>query len=100
MLVAFYRSTERAFLNPKAAVTRPNNPRPNDSLETALATFTAAGKTYAFHDVRQALGAARYDRLPYVKRVFAENLLRHLGRPGVSMGLLAAPADPGVRPDQ
>ncbi|HLQ93483.1 MAG TPA: aconitate hydratase AcnA [Xanthobacteraceae bacterium] len=63
-------------------------------------TFTAAGKTYAFHDVRQTLGSERYDRLPYVTRVFAENLLRHLGRPGVSMELLAALADPAVAPDQ
>src|SRR5438046_3925576 len=65
----------------------------------ALATFCAAGETYAFHDVRQALGAARFDQLPYVTRVFAENLLRHLGRPGVSMALVDALADPAVAPD-
>jgi len=83
-----------------AAVTRPNTSFPADSFANALRTFSAAGKTYAFHDVRQAIGAARYDLLPYVTRVFAENLLRHVGRPGVSIELLAALADPDVAPDQ
>jgi aconitate hydratase len=64
-----------------------------------LSKFSAAGKTYAFHDLRQALGPAVHDRLPYVTRVLAENLLRHLGRPGVTAELLAALADPAVAPD-
>jgi aconitate hydratase len=66
---------------------------------TTLSTFTAAGKTYAIHDVRRALGADRYARLPYVARVLAENVLRHLGRPGVTREQLDAIADPAVAPD-
>src|SRR5882672_2758630 len=64
-----------------------------------LATFSAAGKTYAFHDVRRALGTDAYRRLPYVARVLAENILRHLGRPGVTREQLDALADPAVAPD-
>src|SRR5882672_8163507 len=64
-----------------------------------LATFSAAGKTYAFHDVRRALGTDTYGRLPYVARVLAENILRHLGRPGVTRAQLDALADPSVAPD-
>ena len=52
-------------------------------------SFSAGGNTYAFHDVRAALGAEAYARLPYVARVLAENLLRHLGRPGVTRGAAA-----------
>src|SRR3954470_1115152 len=66
---------------------------------TTLPTFRAAGKTYAFHDVRGALGAAAFARLPYVARVLAENILRHIGRPGVTRAQLDALADPGVTPD-
>ena len=66
---------------------------------TTLATFKAAGKTYAFHDVRAAIGADRYQRLPYVARVLAENIMRHLGRPGVTRAQLDALADPAVAPD-
>jgi aconitate hydratase len=66
---------------------------------TTLATFKAAGKTYAFHDVGAAIGADRYQRLPYVARVLAENILRHLGRPGVSRAQLDALVDPAVAPD-
>ena len=61
--------------------------------------FSAAGATYAFHDVRAALGAATYARLPYVARILAENLLRNIGRPGVTADILRALADPGVAPD-
>ena len=61
--------------------------------------FSAGGQTYAFHDVRAALGAAAYARLPYVARVLAENLLRNLGRAGVSAEILHALADPQVAPD-
>src|SRR5882672_4012858 len=64
-----------------------------------LAIFSAAGKSYAFHDVRRALGADAYRRLPYVARVLAENILRHLGRPGVTREQLDALADPAVLPD-
>ena len=32
-------------------------------------TFAVAGKTYAFHDVRKALGAESYDRLAYVTQI-------------------------------
>src|SRR4051812_10969804 len=66
---------------------------------TKHSTFQSAGKTYAFHDVRQALGAQAFARLPYVARVLAENLLRHIGRPGVTHAQLDALADPDVRPD-
>jgi aconitate hydratase len=66
---------------------------------TTLATFKAAGKTYAFHDVGAAIGADRYRRLPYVARVLAENILRHLGRPGVTRAQLDALVDPAVAPD-
>ncbi len=61
--------------------------------------FSSGGKTYAFHDVRAALGADAYARLPYVARVLAENLLRNLGAPGVTLGVLRALADPCVGPD-
>src|SRR5262249_10296331 len=66
---------------------------------TALSKFSAAGRSYAFHDVQTALGADVYRRLPYVARVLAENLLRHLGRPGVTRRQLDALADPAVAPD-
>jgi aconitate hydratase len=64
-----------------------------------LSKFTASGKTYAFHDVRRALGADAFARMPYVARVLAENILRHIGRPGVTRAQLDALADPAVRPD-
>jgi aconitate hydratase len=66
---------------------------------TALSKFSALGKTYSFHDVRHALGADTYGRLPYVARILAENILRHLGRPGVTRAQLDALADPSVAPD-
>jgi aconitate hydratase len=66
---------------------------------TTLATFKSAGKTYAFHDVRRAIGAEAYARLPYVARVLAENILRHVGRPGVTREQLDALVDPAVAPD-
>src|SRR4029077_2773059 len=61
--------------------------------------FVAAGITYAFHDVRAALGADAYARLPYVARILAENLLRNIGRPGVTPDVLRALADRAVAPD-
>jgi aconitate hydratase len=61
--------------------------------------FSAGGETYVFHDVRAALGAASHARLPYVARVLAENLVRNLGRPGVTDGVLRALADPSAAPD-
>jgi aconitate hydratase len=61
--------------------------------------FSAGGETYVFHDVCAALGAASYARLPYVARVLAENLVRNLGRPGVTEGVLRALTDPGAAPD-
>jgi aconitate hydratase len=66
---------------------------------STLSTFPASGKTYAFHDVRRALGADVYRRLPYVARVLAENILRHLGRPGVTRAQLGALADRAIAPD-
>src|SRR5215813_2809563 len=65
----------------------------------SLSTFQSSGNTYAFHDVRAALGAATFTRLPYVARVLAENILRHLGRPGVTRAQLDALVDPAVAPD-
>src|SRR5947209_1847323 len=62
-------------------------------------SFSCGGATYAFHDVRTALGAEAHARLPYVARVLAENLLRHLGKPGVTAELLRALADRAVAPD-
>src|SRR5947199_6606132 len=62
-------------------------------------SFSCGGNTYAFHEVRAALGADAHARLPYVARVLAENLLRNLGRPGVTAEVLRALADPGVAPD-
>src|SRR5437763_16251269 len=64
-----------------------------------LSCFSAGGSTYASHDLRSALGADVQARLPYVARVLAENLLRNLGRPGVSAEVLRALADPHVAPD-
>jgi aconitate hydratase len=66
---------------------------------TTLSRFSASGQSYAFHDLRGALGADIYRRLPYVARVLAENILRHLGRPGVTRAQLDALADPAVAPD-
>src|SRR4051794_3648755 len=65
----------------------------------SVSSFTSSSKTYAFHDVADALGRETYARLPYVARVLAENILRHLDRPGVSADLLAAIADRAVAPD-
>ncbi|HLH94410.1 MAG TPA: aconitate hydratase AcnA [Xanthobacteraceae bacterium] len=62
-------------------------------------TFSAGGTTYAVHDVRAAIGADAYARLPYVARVLAENLLRNLGQPGVTEDVLRALVDPCVAPD-
>ena len=62
-------------------------------------SFSASGRAYVFHDVRSALGADAHARLPYVARVLAENLLRNLGRPGVTEDVLRALADPRVAPD-
>jgi aconitate hydratase len=64
-----------------------------------LSKFRASGKSYLFHDVRQALGTHVYQRLPYVARVLAENLLRHQGHPGVTREQLDALADPAVAAD-
>jgi aconitate hydratase len=61
--------------------------------------FSVGGETYVFHDVRAALGADAHARLPYVARVLAENLLRNLGRAGVTEDVLRALADPGAAPD-
>ena len=65
----------------------------------SLSTFTAASRRYSFHDVGAALGRDVYARMPYVARVLAENILRHIGRPGVDVSLLNAFADPSVAPD-
>src|SRR4051812_6101317 len=69
------------------------------NLPDARSTFSAGGKPYAFHDVRRVLGADAYARMPYVARVLAENLLRHVGRPGVTLQLVRALADPTVTAD-
>src|SRR6476646_9333517 len=61
--------------------------------------FISAGKVYAFHDLKAALGEQAHARLPYVARVLAENLLRHIGRPGVTDDLLRAFANPKIAPD-
>jgi aconitate hydratase len=61
--------------------------------------FSAGGTTYVFHDVRAAIGADAYARLPYVARVLAENILRNLGRPGVTEDVLRALVDPDAAPD-
>jgi aconitate hydratase len=61
--------------------------------------FSVGGQTYAFHDLRAAIGADAHARLPYAARVLAENLLRNIGRPGVTKDVLRALADPGVAPD-
>ena len=49
--------------------------------------------------MRAAIGAEAHARLPYVARVLAENILRNLGRPGVTQDVLRALVDPGVAPD-
>ena len=46
-----------------------------DLMNETHSSFSAGGQTYAFHDVRAALGADAHARLPYVARVLAENLL-------------------------
>jgi aconitate hydratase len=61
--------------------------------------FSSGGNSYAFNDVSAALGPQSFARLPYVARVLAENLVRNLGRPGVSQDVLQALADPNVAPD-
>ena len=62
-------------------------------------SFSSGGSAYVFHDVRAALGTEAHAPLPYVARVLAENLLRHLGKPGVTAELLRALADRRVAPD-
>jgi aconitate hydratase len=62
-------------------------------------SFSAGGTAYAFHDVRAAIGASAYARLPYVARVLAENILRNLGQPGVTADVLRALVDARVAPD-
>jgi aconitate hydratase len=64
----------------------------------AYSHFLVGSRTYAFHDVRAAIGADAYVRLPYLARVLAENILRNLGRPGVTEEVLRALVDPGVVP--
>src|SRR5437762_7284081 len=66
---------------------------------TTLSKFQSGGRSYGFHDVRAALGSSAYQRLPYVARIIAENILRHIGHPGVNREQLDALADPAVRPD-
>jgi aconitate hydratase len=68
-------------------------------MNNSQSTFLSGGKAYAFHDVRAALGDQSYGRLPYVARVLAENLLRNLGRPGMTEDVLYALVDPEVAPD-
>ena len=68
-------------------------------MNEAQSRFSSSGKPYLFHDLRAALGARAQARLPYVARLLAENLLRHLGRPGVTQDALRALADPAVAPD-
>src|SRR6516162_2393865 len=68
-------------------------------MNNSQSTFLSGGKTYAFHDLRAALGDQCYARLPYVARVLAENLLRNLGRPGVTEDVLYALVDPNIAPD-
>jgi aconitate hydratase len=68
-------------------------------MKQTQSTFLSGGKTYAFHDLRAALGDQCYARLPYVARVLAENLLRNLGRPGVTEDVLYALVDPKIAPD-
>jgi aconitate hydratase len=69
------------------------------SLKQTQSAFLSGGETYAFQDVRAALGEESYGRLPYVARVLAENLLRNLGRPGVTEDVLYALVDPNIAPD-
>src|SRR5262249_54819166 len=64
-----------------------------------FSSFSVAARTYAFHDVRRAIGASTYARMPYVARVLAENVLRHIGRPGVTREQFDAIADPRIAPD-
>jgi aconitate hydratase len=68
-------------------------------MNQAQSRFSAGDRTYAFHDVRAALGGPAHARLPYVARVLAENLLRNLGAPGVTQDVLHALADARVAPD-
>ncbi len=44
--------------------------------------FTHDGVTYLFADICRHVGNDRFSRMPYSARVLAENVLRHLGRPG------------------
>jgi aconitate hydratase len=66
---------------------------------TTLSTFKTSEKSYTFHDLRKALGVDVHERLPYVARVLAENLVRHIGRSGVTPDLVHALADPTVAAD-
>jgi aconitate hydratase len=68
-------------------------------MSETLSRFSAGDHTYVFHDVRAAIGAAAHARLPYVARVLAENILRNMGRPGVTPDVLRALVDPAVAPD-
>lgn len=46
----------------------------------AISTFASGGVQYGFHDVAALVGQEAYSRLPYIKRVIAENLMRGAGR--------------------
>lgn len=68
-------------------------------MRRAEGRFEAAGGRHRYVSVAAALGAVRYAQMPYVARVLAENLLRHMGRPGVTTDVVAALADPDQKPD-
>ncbi len=46
--------------------------------------FRSGGVEYGFADIRSHLARETFDALPFAARVLAENVVRHLGKPGFS----------------
>ena len=60
----------------------------------STSTFFYDGRTFTYHDVSGVLGQAAYEKMPFVARVLAENLLRNRAKgtaPGDAFGDLNNP---------
>ena len=64
-----------------------------------IGTFAVGPRQYRFCSVRSAVGDARFLRLPYAARILAENVLRNIGRPGVTAEVLERLVAPDAKPD-
>jgi aconitate hydratase len=64
-----------------------------------IGAFAVGPRQYRFYSVRSAVGDARFSRLPYAARVLAENVLRNIGRPGVTAEVLDRFVASDTKPD-